>query len=396
MLVQYALAGSLMPPGAPAPTMKTLAQVEPAVAVQMLSGSLTAVYTISQPGSYYLTANITGVSGKHGIEVTTDSVTIDLRGFSIQGVSGALDGIHWGGASDDTLGATVVHDGVVEGWGGSGVSLRSNCQVRNVIAKANRQWGIDCQMACLVQDCTARGNNIAGNAGGIRVTHLSAVRRCLSHDNMPAVDNGNSYGVHAGGECVVTESFCCNNYGRGTGFGYGIYLVSGQATMNTCTSNGGGNGGGDSYGIYANSSAVVQGNKCSANQAGGAGKACGIFVSAGQCSVLGNTCFGNVGGSGNGCGIQIYGSSCQVDSNLCANNAAAGGSSYGIWIGSVSGCTIVKNRTSDHTTAGIRFENTALRTNYCGENLMHDSAGVSEATPGANAMGTGDRANIAY
>src|SRR4051812_29367182 len=69
--------GSLTPPGAPAPTMKTLAQVEPRIAITN-SGPV----TISRPGSYYLTTNITA-SFSTCISIVTNNVTIDLNGFSL-------------------------------------------------------------------------------------------------------------------------------------------------------------------------------------------------------------------------------------------------------------------------------------------------------------------------
>jgi hypothetical protein len=69
--------GSLAPPGAPAPTMKTLSQVEPRTAIT----NSTAV-TISRPGSYYLTTNIT-VSFDTGVTIAANGVTLDLNGFSI-------------------------------------------------------------------------------------------------------------------------------------------------------------------------------------------------------------------------------------------------------------------------------------------------------------------------
>ena len=77
--------GSLTPPGAPAPTMKTLAQVEPRTPI----GS--APFTISQPGSYYLTTNLT-VSTGDAITIATNGVTLDLNGFTIRSTAASATG----------------------------------------------------------------------------------------------------------------------------------------------------------------------------------------------------------------------------------------------------------------------------------------------------------------
>lgn len=79
--------GSLTPPGAPAPTMKTLAQIEPRVAI-----TGTGAYTISQPGSYYLATNIT-VSSGNGISILTNGVTLDLNGFGIYSTAPSATGV---------------------------------------------------------------------------------------------------------------------------------------------------------------------------------------------------------------------------------------------------------------------------------------------------------------
>jgi hypothetical protein len=69
--------GSLTPPGAPAPTMKTLAQIEPRTPIS------SALFTINVPGSYYLTTNLV-VSSGNVININTNGVTLDLNGFTIQ------------------------------------------------------------------------------------------------------------------------------------------------------------------------------------------------------------------------------------------------------------------------------------------------------------------------
>lgn len=79
--------GSLSPPGTPAPTMKTLDQLEPRTAITNLPE------TVATAGSYYLTANLLGSSGNNGITISASDVTLDLNGFRLVGVGGSLDGI---------------------------------------------------------------------------------------------------------------------------------------------------------------------------------------------------------------------------------------------------------------------------------------------------------------
>jgi len=79
--------GSLTPPGPPALTMKTLQQVEPRTPIT----NATTPVTISVPGSYYLTTNLT-VSGGDAITIATNGVTLDLNGFTIASTANPASG----------------------------------------------------------------------------------------------------------------------------------------------------------------------------------------------------------------------------------------------------------------------------------------------------------------
>ena len=89
--------GPLDPPDGPiAPTGKTLTEVEPRIPLnaQTAPGDLSNLFVIEKSGSYYLTGNITGVSGKSGIHVSANRVTLDLNGFALEGMEGSSYGIH--------------------------------------------------------------------------------------------------------------------------------------------------------------------------------------------------------------------------------------------------------------------------------------------------------------
>jgi len=126
--------GALTPPDAPAPTMKSLNQIEPRTPISTLP------YTISNAGSYYLTNNLTGQAGANGITITTSDVTLDLNGFTIIGVAGSSDGIFVNGINAFNI---TIRNGTVGNWGtdGIGASIANSCQFDELRVSQNGTYG---------------------------------------------------------------------------------------------------------------------------------------------------------------------------------------------------------------------------------------------------------------
>jgi hypothetical protein len=121
--------GALTPPGPPAPTMKTLAQIEPRTPISALP------FTISAPGSYYVTTNLTGNPG--GIIIGASGVTLDLMGAELVGGTGA--GVLVSGSRTNI----IVRNGILRNWAGYGVDCgaASNGQITGITASGNGSGG---------------------------------------------------------------------------------------------------------------------------------------------------------------------------------------------------------------------------------------------------------------
>ena len=183
MGTQSALGGNLDPPPGPiAPTMKPLSDVEPRIAVKTLSGSATALHVISQAGSYYLTENITGGSGKHGIEIQVAGVTLDLNGFELVGTAGSLNGVHIEEPNGTFTQGVRVRNGTISNWI-RGISADDNRIRQNVfeslLLRENSQWNLKAIHAT-IRSCRTDG-------GGIRIEQ-GLVVGCAGRGGAVALD----------------------------------------------------------------------------------------------------------------------------------------------------------------------------------------------------------------
>ena len=200
----FALAqGPLTPPATPAPTMKTLTEVEPRIAINAANtpGDADSLFKITQPGSYYLTGNISGVANKDGIEIAASGVTLDLNGFDLLGVTGSSYGVRAGSLTN-----IAVVNGSVRNWGIYGVYLgnASNSCLEGVRASGNLLGGIYSGSRGTITNCSADGNTEYGIVAfpGSTVTNCSA-------------SNNTGYGIYALSGSTVTNCTASNNTGDG-------------------------------------------------------------------------------------------------------------------------------------------------------------------------------------
>lgn len=389
ILTVPALAGPLNPPaGAVTSTPKPLGEIEPRIAVNATNtpgdndGS-PSLFKITQPGSYYLTGNITGVSGRHGIEIVASGVTLDLNGFALEGVPGSLDGVSVT-TTNGYLEDLSVLNGTARGWGADGVDLGTSSsqagsvggRVVGVHASGNSGWGIYADDSQAVTECTAYNNG----SSGIRLGFGSSI------SNSTAFDNGTS-GITTGIGSVIMN---CSAYGNASN---GISVTIGCTVTNCSVYSNGGDG------IEAPEATVINctAHDNSGNGIDGAGSTiAGCTVSANtldgiRCSsssvIRGNTCLSNGVGTGDGAGIHVTGGDNRIEGNTC--NAADRGIDA-----DAAGNIIIGNTCSGNTT------NFALSANNRHGAIINTTTSVAPVVSGSSADSTltttDPHANFAY
>lgn len=178
-LASIASAGSIQPPAGPiAPTMKTLQQVEPRLPLdqETAPGDADALMKITNPGSYYLTANMTASAGRALLEIAASDVTVDLNGFRIQGAAGSLDGVFTSGAAVNV----VIRNGSLASFGGDGVDASSakNVRLENLRVRSVGGVGLKLGAESIASECEVSGAGLHGvllaNRSELRDSTVSA------------------------------------------------------------------------------------------------------------------------------------------------------------------------------------------------------------------------------
>ncbi len=249
--------GSLTPPpGAPGPTMLTLSQIEPRTPISSVP------YTISSPGSYYVTTNLTVPTSESGIFISANNVTLDLNGFTLTGINQLFDAIQ----ADSAQTNIVIRNGSINNWAnGVVINSGSNLSVEHIAVSSVGGYGILLGGSGAVRDCMVQGNGtvefdgifisggvvvdcvVSGNVGNGIEAQSSQVRHCL-------VENNGGIGIVLDGNCQVTGNTLVGNGGThnleingtnncvednhvtGSGSGIGIY-VSTSSTNNIIARN---------------------------------------------------------------------------------------------------------------------------------------------------------------
>lgn len=244
---------------------------------QQFIGSLP--YTISQPGSYVLTGNLTGDGTSNGIIIESSNVTIDLAGFALIGPSSNPNAAIY--ATSPGKGQfwhnIAITNGNLDDWGNAGIDLTNAVNVRISQIQAFR-CGIGLYLSfksevsdCLFMDCFSLGV-LSGNVttlrdctalycggGGFSVGSTSVVSRCAAEYNYNTgffvgqgsvltdcaarinfQPKGSASGFVTGDRCLATG--CVADGNNGTGFS----MVN-ACTVANCVAIGNGNAGFEAF-----------------------------------------------------------------------------------------------------------------------------------------------------
>jgi hypothetical protein len=337
--------GSLTPPGAPGPTMKTLSQIEPRTPIS------SAPYIITASGSYYLTTNLT-VSSGNAITIATNGVTLDLNGYTISSTAGSAAGygiLLTNGPKDLTIANGHIQGSVTNNgsgfYGGGGFAFGieytganpANVLVSRVSVSGCLDDGIylGVGISTTVENCTVQ---TAGGSGIVASTVKSSTALDCGGKGIYSNVASDSQGQASGSDDGINASTADNCSGSSNN-GYGVDTLSAENCYGSSSS---------SYGVYASSTAL--------NCYGSSGSGSGVFAD------IAESCFGSTSGGGYGVYANYTALNCVGNCYGNGTGILAGGSATGCYGFSISGTGVdafIGNACTGRTSFG-----TALSLNH--------------------------------
>lgn len=127
--------------------------------------------TISDPGSYRLTGNLTTADlNQTLIDVNADHVTIDLNGFTLSGpvtCSGTLPTCSDSAANGRGIDANFhdyiyVHNGSIKGMGGEGIVAGASARLERMTVAENSRDGVFVGSGAVIHRVSVRANRFDG------------------------------------------------------------------------------------------------------------------------------------------------------------------------------------------------------------------------------------------
>jgi hypothetical protein len=338
--------GSLTPPGAPAPTMKSLDQIEPRIPVDAVHtpGGGNNLFIISQSGSYYLATNLTAGNTQNAIFIATNGVTLDLNGFTLSSTSPsaiATGVLINSGLRDITIfnghiKSGITNNGALFGGNGFGYGIYYlgtspvNTVVSGVTVSGVNFHGINIRSGystvvkdCVVNVCANVGiytstavNCMALNCYGVAITGQN-VLNCYGASvfNSAGISAGtaeNCQGISAGSGAGITSITAHNCYGQSDA-GSGLSASAAENCIGVSSL-----GDGLDADIVVNCEAVSYGN---GNGIGGSVVLNCYASSLGGNGIYANPCAQNCRGGSNGSGYGIY---CLGNAQNCYADSLSG------------------------------------------------------------------------
>ena len=308
-----------------------------AVALSTVATPISSLpYTISQSGSYYVSANLDGSSG--GIDVAADNVTLDLMGFTLDG-GGSIDD-HGVDLTDRSN--VSIQNGTIRRFGRSGIAQNNifpdHNRVLNVRVLDNGFTSsyVGIRLigdSALITGCTAAGNTGVGIIAG----------RYASIKNSLARNNGDT-GISASVDSIIVGNTAYSNSGTGIVGHGGSVLIQNISHDN------------EEFGIRGEGRNLIKDNVIHSNNLSNA-------------SILG--------------GLRVGGKS-RVVGNVLANNKSNGIAVYS------SGSILRENHvTGSNPGNGIHFYSSGnyFRENTASDNGTHFNLGSFTITDGGGNVG---------